>query len=154
MKLAHNVRINVFAYSEEREEIKNSLLSLCPQLVLDDIDKKKIKISEQVMKGKRQGEEDIIIYSLTLENAKHCTEFIKKLLNNIKDENTHNKLCKRIDESCKCYIRLDKKSLVNGEYKLIFGDGCFHIKIALAAFPKKKKKAEELVGKVIEKVEN
>ncbi|MFW6450321.1 MAG: RNA-binding domain-containing protein, partial [Nanoarchaeota archaeon] len=65
------------------------------------------------------------------------------------DETIENKICKRIDENCKCYIRLDKESLFNGEYKLVFDGNCFHIKISLAVFPKRKKKAEELVKKTL-----
>lgn len=152
MWIAHNVRIEVFAYDEEREDIKNSLLSLCPETVLDDIYEGKLRIEEHVMKGKREEEKDITIYRLHLEKRKDSTAFVKQLFGKLNDENIENKLFKRIDENCKCYIRLDKESLLKGEYKLIYGGDCFHIKIALAAFPKKRKKAQELLKETLKEV--
>ncbi len=149
MWIAHNVKIEVFAYNEEKEDTKKGLLSLCPETVLNEINEGNIKIEEQVMKGKREEEKDITIYRLNLEKRKDSTAFVKQLLKNLNDENLENKLSKRIDESCKCYIRLDKKSLFKGEYKLIFGGDCFHIRIALAVFPKKKKRAKELLKETL-----
>ncbi len=153
MRKAHNIRIKVFAYNEEKEEIRNSLLSMCPESVIDGMNKKKLKLEEEVLEGKKQGEKDITAYRLYLEKEKYCNDFLENLLSKIKDDNINSKLCKRIDKDCKCYIRLDKNSLLKGEYRLVFGGSCFHIRIALAVFPKRKNKAEELMNKTIESLE-
>lgn len=152
MNIAHNVRIEVFAREEEKVDVRDSLFEILPESAKKAMDEGKLSFQEEVMKAKRREEADITIYRVYLERKRHVKEFIDKLFSEIKDEEIKNKLCKRIDEDCKCYVRLDKKSLLENEYKLTFAGDCFHIKIALAAYPAKKEKGEKLVCEKLDKI--
>ncbi|MFW6383646.1 MAG: RNA-binding domain-containing protein [Nanoarchaeota archaeon] len=151
MNIAHNVRIEVFGY-DDKEEVKNTLKSILSESAKKAIEGGKLTIQEEPMKAKRAEETDITIFRLYLEKKGHVKEFVEKLFYELKDENIKEKLCKRIDEECKCYIRLDRTRLLNGQYKLTFAGDCFHIKIALAAYPAKRNKGEKLVCDFVEKI--
>ncbi|MCK4348480.1 MAG: hypothetical protein KAW47_07675 [Thermoplasmatales archaeon] len=58
----------------------------------------------------------------------------------------------RLDDHGYFFIRLDKKLLLDGAYKLTEQGDCFHFKIKMAAFPSTRENAmrslEELLGKM------
>ena len=54
----------------------------------------------------------------------------------------------RLDEECNFFIRLDKEKLMNGECWITDSGDCYHIKISVAAFPKKKERAKQVVEQI------
>lgn len=147
MKLAHSIRIRVFCHEERDKEdtIEKGLLSLFPFSLTDE------KILVEKKKTKGFNEKLIIVYEVTLENDRHINAFLKSL-----DEKmtTDQKLilvddcARRTDDTCNLFIRLDKEKLLKNELWITDRGGCYHIKINIAVFPKKKEKAVEHLKKI------
>lgn len=83
---------------------------------------------------------DLISIQFELNKQTH----IKSLIQNLK-EKLGKKQCEliasqenRVDDECNLFIRLDKKSLNEKKFVLTDSGDCYHIKIKLAAYPKKK----------------
>ncbi len=56
----------------------------------------------------------------------------------------------RLDKDLYFYIRLDKSKLIEtGKYWITDDGNCYHIKIALAAFPRKRDVAVELLTSLL-----
>jgi RNA binding exosome subunit len=146
MKLAHTVTLSVFVKKEDDEEkCKKALLSLIPFI---NLEKDKIKLSRIVTEG---FENKIIILELTLQKEKHTFEFIEQLKKKISsaDLNLLATQENRVDDECMFYARFDKKALLQ-ENKLVLTDSgdCFHMKMSVAAFPKKREAALLVVKKI------
>ena len=52
------------------------------------------------------------------------------------------------DDDLNFFLRLEKPKLFNHEYWITDSGDCMHIKINLAAFPKKKEKAAPLIKEI------
>ncbi len=148
MKIAHSVKISVFANEgEDRERIKEKLVSLIPL----DLEKEKIKIEEKKAQG--FNEKEIIIYTVLLNKDRNVNAFLDSFFSKF-DEVQKNMLIRqkesRVDDDCNFFIRLDKEKLLNDEFRIIDSGNCFHVKIQIAVFPSRKEAAfgvvEALVG--------
>ena len=145
MRFANNIKVSVFVKPEEDEaSIKKHLLALFPF----DLEQEKIIFKRSNATGFNQKE--IIILEVDLKKERHTNaflNFLKEKLNEqqkavlVKQEN-------RLDEDCNLFIRLDKEKLLNNEFWIIDSGECYHIRISIAAFPKKKEKARVVVEKI------
>ena len=84
----------------------------------------------------------IKIFEATLTKNNLITQFLKNLLNNLGESQKSMMLAQlesRLDKNLDFFIRFDKDSWIN-EKKLVLTDSgrCFHLKISIAAFPKKR----------------
>jgi RNA binding exosome subunit len=150
MKLIHNIKISVLFDENQKEIIKKTLLKILPTQTIEDLNNKKIKIDEELIKG----ENNLMMYILKIKKNKQCNLFFENLINNLDKEYLEDKITKRIDSSCKLFIRLDKDSLINNKYEMTYCGNCFHIKMTIASYPKKKEIAENMIIKEIKKIKN
>ena len=57
----------------------------------------------------------------------------------------------RLDEDLNFFVRIDKEKWIDGKEMFLTDSGnCFHIKILIAAFPKKRENALKIVEKMFE----
>ena len=135
MKVANSIKINVFIKEgEDEEKVKQKLLSLIPFSIEES------PISKNSATG--FNESKITIYEILLEKDRHIKEFLDNLIAKLDDEIKERILQQaesRLDEEGNFFLRFKKDKYMD-ENKLYLTDqgNCFHIKINIAAFPKKR----------------
>ena len=143
MKIAHNIKVSVFCKENEDEKvILDNLLALFP-----------FEIKKQLKKTKATSHDElpIMIFEVELVRDREIKEFLDFLKGKLSDEQKElliKQLNTRLDEELNFFIRLDKEKLFNGEYWITDEGNCYHIKILLAAYPKKREAGEEIIRKV------
>lgn len=149
MKLAHLILIKVFSYeknNDDRNLILNKFLRLFPFELTDE----KIRLNKDTAEG-FQGKK-ITIYEAVLNKDKHIKSFIENLAKNI-DESQKNFILmqkeSRLDNDLDFFLRFDKDEyLRNNKLVLTDSGNCFHIKISVAAFPKKREIALKMIDEM------
>ncbi len=143
MKLANNVRIKVFAKEEENAaEIEEKLKQLVPL----DFEKEKIPVKKQAATG--FNEKKITIMELSLAKNKHINaflDFLKEKLGERQKELLIRQKETRLDNELNFFMRLDKEKLLQNEFWITDSGNCYHIKISVAAFPRKRENALKAV---------
>ncbi len=146
MKLANYAKINVFVKeNENEEEIRQKLLSLLPFSPEDE----KIRIERTTATGFNEAK--IIILEIELEKDKHLNNFIFFIAEKLsKDQKAliRRQAELRIDAEFNFFIRLDKEKLLEDKYWITDSGNCFHIKINIACFPRKREKAIKLIEEI------
>lgn len=149
MKFANNIRLTVFAKPEEdAAKIKEKLASLIPF----SLEQEKIQIKES--KATSFNDREIRIFEIFIEKESHTNLFIDNILSRLSIETKElliKQLDSRIDNECNLFLRFSKDRFnTEGNLWLTDQGNCFHIKINLACFPKKKECAVEMARKKIE----
>ena len=146
MKLAHQIKIKVFSYEKNNEDDKiilDKLLQLFPFNLKDE----KIELKKSNAAG--FGEKNIAIFEVALEKEKHTNGFIENLVKNLDEEQKKlilEQVESRLDDNLSFFLRLDKSEyLKNNKLKLTDSGNCFHIMISVAAFPRKREIALNIV---------
>ena len=144
MKYAHSIKITVFSYEHENSEtVLNAFLRFFPF----DLEENKVFLKKNIAKG--FNEHKIVIFEIALTKHNLINQFLKNLFSNL-DESQRNQISNqtesRLDENLDFFLRFDKDSWVNDK-KLILTDSgkCFHIKMSIAAFPKKREVALNVI---------
>ena len=144
MRYAHLIKLTVFSHEDENKKyILDALLRFFPFNLEDD----KIPVKKTAAEG--SGEKKIEIFEITLAKTSLINQFLKNLLDNLDKEQKNNVLQQaesRLDKNLDFFLRLDKDAWIDGK-KLILTDSgkCFHLKIGIAAFPKKRELALNVV---------
>lgn len=139
--------MEVFAKPEEDvPAIKQALIELVPL----NLEKEKIKLQDKQAKG--FNERTIHIFTIELAKESHTNAFLKAFLEKL-DEGQKKLLLdqkeSRLDEEFNFFIRLDKTKWLNERKFWITDSGdCFHLKLALAVFPRKRSAALQLVERI------
>ena len=147
MKIANSVKINVFIKEEEDEEkIKAKLFGLIPF----DLEEEKVELKENNVTG--FSDTKIKVFEILLEKERHIQAFFDNLNKELSDEAKEVILRQaesRLDEEGNFFLRFSKDKLVEENELWVTDQGnCFHIKMNVAAFPKKRKIALEIIRKV------
>lgn len=145
MRLANNIKISVFIKPEDDEPaVKKHLLALIPF----DLDEEKLVLHRNKATGFNQRE--IIILEVDFQKEKLTNKFLEFLKSKFNEQQKESILKQenRLDEECNLFIRLDKAKLLSGEYWITDSGDCYHIRISIAAFPKKREKAKQVVEKI------
>jgi len=149
MKLAHNITISVFSHEDKGEDpelLKEKLISLVDLDIIDE----KIKLDKTITQG--FNDKQILIYNLILEKDRHIIHFVSRIKGMLPKSNLENlleQLESRLDEELSFFLRLDKKAWMNEDKIELTDSGeCFHLKISIAAFPKKRGIAKGIVQKM------
>ena len=150
MKYAHLIKLSVFSYGHENsEEIKNAFLELFPFSL--EANGLAIKITD----ASGFNEEKIRIFEAELAKDSLINEFLDNLLNNLgkgQKERILTEAESRLGSDFNFFIRIGKNSWVNGRRMILTDSGkCFHVKISIAAFPKKRGVALNIVKKMLSK---
>ena len=144
MKIANSIKITVFAKEEEDfDKIKAKLLSLIPF----SLEEEKVKLKESSATG--FSEKKIKIFEVLLEKDRHIEAFLDNLVKELGDE-TKELILKqaenRLDEECNFFLRFGKDKLMKEKELWVTDQGnCFHIKMNIACFPRKREKALEVI---------
>ena len=147
MKIAHSIKITVFVKEgEDDEKVKKKLLELIPF----DLEKEKLELKESIAIG--FNEKEIKVFEVILEKDKHIEAFLDNLKKEMMDEVRErilNYAESRLDDSCNFFLRFSKDKLIQENDLWLTDQGnCFHIKINVAAFPKKREIALEIIRNV------
>ncbi len=146
MKFANTIKISIFVKPEDNEEeIKQALLKLVPF----DLDEEKIALVRRTAQGFSKSK--IIIYEIDLIKDKHINKFLEHLNDKISKSQKElllKQIESRLDDELNFFIRLDKPSLIQGNYLVTDSGDCYHIKISVAAFPRKKEVAANVVRQI------
>lgn len=160
MKLANNIKVSVFIKTTDKsvesvsqdlqkpEEDENSLKNKFLELFPFNLEEEKVLLKKSKATGFNQKE--IIIYEVDINKDKHTNLFLKNLKEKLDSQQKIMLIRQedRLDERLNFFIRLDKGSLLNGQYQVTDCGECFHIRIGIAAFPRKKETALEVVKKI------
>ena len=136
MKYAHLIKASVFSYeNEDSENILSAFLRFFPFSLEDN----KIVLKKTVAEGFNKKKIDVLEIALTKTNL--INQFLDNLLDNLSKEQKDKILQQiesRLDNNLDFFLRFDKESWINDK-KLVLTDSgkCFHLKISVAAFPKK-----------------
>jgi len=122
----HWLRINIFCYATENEELIHDAME---ELLGTDEFECDITNSEH---GNR-----ILIMSCELSKQKEITPIFLRLGKNISDE-LKDRLEDRIDEDCVFYLRLDKQELVQGRYRIAHHGDVLSVTGKIASHPARK----------------
>jgi RNA binding exosome subunit len=144
MKLAHNIKLSVFAHEQEDPEpIRQHFLQLLPF----NLEQEKLELKQQSAQGFQ--ERKIIILELRLTKERHTTKFLTHLKEQLsQDQRTLllKQAPSRLDNELNFFIRLDKTQLIQDSKYWITDQGdCFHIRISIAAYPANKESALKIV---------
>ena len=146
MKLIHHITISVFVKDfEDKQQTAEALTSLLPK----NFEEEKVLIQEE--EAKIDKESNMKIYTVKLERQKHIKESFQILKDLLGREQCEKILAEesRIDEQGNLFIRIKRNDFEKeGVARLTDKGDCFHFKIVLAAYPKKKEKALEVVKRL------
>lgn len=144
MKHINSITISVFIKEDNAEDIKNTFLSLIPF----SLEEEKIQLKESTSTGLTNN--TITVLEVKLEKTRHTKAFITNLKQNLGQEqiNLLREQENRLDENCNFFLRLDKQDLLHSKYTLTDEGNCFHIKMSMAAFPKKRENALKVVKEI------
>ncbi|MBI2656310.1 hypothetical protein HYX03_01050 [Candidatus Woesearchaeota archaeon] len=144
MKYAHLIKLTVFSYEHENiDSVLDSFLRLFPFILEDS----KVVLNKTNATG--FNEKKITVFEVALTKSNLINLFLRNLLNNL-DENQKNQILQqadsRIDKNLDFFIRFDKDSWIKEKRLMLTDSGrCFHVKISIAAFPKKREVALSVV---------
>jgi len=147
MKRFNNIHLSVFCYPEENyETLKEKLISLLPF----NIEKEKIILKESKAEG--FNERQIKILEMILEKERHTNAFFDNLLSKLTEAQKDLLLRQaesRLDKDFNFFVRLDKEKLLNNRFFITDSGNCYHIKLNLAVFPRKKELALHFVKELL-----
>jgi len=151
MKQAHFIKLRVFSLQKDKED-DALILDKFKSFVPLDFEKERISIITTSTQG--FNEKNIKIFEIDLRKDAHINAFLNHLISVI-DKDTKElivqQLESRLDDHLDFYLRFDKKEwFENSRLQLTDAGNCIHIKITVAAFPKKRENAVALVRKWFE----
>lgn len=139
----HNVTISVFIKQNEDEKIiAEKIAQFLPENFIDE------KIQLELETIKIEEGKDIKKLSIIIKKERHTKYFMKQLKELLGEEQ-----CKqiteqenRVDEKGRLFIRIDKLSFIEQNKIILVDHGkCIHFNIVIAAYPKTRSKALEIV---------
>jgi RNA binding exosome subunit len=146
--LAHFIELSVFSTPEDDEEqVYRGFLSFLP------FDPAKEKVSVKKTHAEGFNDRRIVVYKVTLTKQRHINSFLESLFGRLSAEQRQlleRQKESRLDDNLYFFIRIDKARLIEEGKAWITDCGtCYHIKIALAPFPRKRELALKLVDELL-----
>ena len=145
MKQIHEIRLSVFCKEFENEkEILDKLYSFFP-----------FEIKKQFKRETATGllDKPIRIFQAVLIKNKEINLFIKDLFQKLSKEQKElliAQLDSRLDNGLHFFMRFDKDKLLRDNILGITDDGnCYHLKMSIAAFPKKREVAKKIIMQIL-----
>ena len=149
MKLAHQINLKVFSYEKFNDDdtlISDKFLKLFPF----DLKDEKIELKKTEAFGFH--DKKIIIFNIILSKNKHIKKFLENLLIKLDEQQKNliqSQFESRLDENLDFFLRFDKDEyLKNDKLVLTESGNCFHIRMSIAAFPKKRDLGLDLVKSI------
>lgn len=144
MKYAHLVKLTAFSYEHENSQsVVEAFLGFFPF----DFEENRIVLGKRTAYG--FNERRIGVFEATLAKTNLISQFLQNLLVNLGESQRQQILIQaesRLDKNLDFFLRFDKDSWIK-EKKLVLTDSgkCFHLKISIAAFPKKSEVALNVI---------
>ena len=137
MKIAHSIKLNVFSYENENSGIiLDSFLKLFPF----NLGENKVTLKKTNAQG--FNESTINIFEVILTKTNLINQFLDFILSNLNQEQKQtilSQLESRLDDNLDFFMRFDKDEWIkNNKLELTDSGKCFHLKISVAAFPRKR----------------
>lgn len=148
MILVNNIKLTVYIKVDEEpvEKIKQKMIELVPFNLADE----KIVLKEETTQG--FNEKIIKIFIIELIKEKHTNNFLEFLNSKLTNEQKmllSSQKESRLDEELFFFIRFDKTELIeNNKFFITDSGNCFHIKMSIASFPRKRAVALQVVDKI------
>lgn len=145
MKYAHSIKLTAFSYGfEDSNSVLGAFLRFFPFSLEDN----KIHVIKTQALG--FNEKKIEIIEVTLVKSSLINDFLKNMLGNL-DESQKNQILQqaesRLDKNLDFFLRFDKESWIKDRRLILTDTGkCFHMRISIAAFPKKREVALGIVN--------
>ncbi|MBI4149975.1 hypothetical protein HY488_01075 [Candidatus Woesearchaeota archaeon] len=145
MRQFHSLTLTVFCKPDEEDEalVKQKLKAFFPF----DLEKEKVPIAVQRAAG--LDNKQIHVLNVTLTKEAHLTQFFNTLLQRLNEEQKKalvREAESRLDVELCFYIRFDKERWNDHEELWIVDHGnCYHCKIHVAAYPKKREVALKII---------
>lgn len=143
MKLFHHITASVFLEQEEDEKTVAEKLSIF--LPEDFVEQ---GITMELDEAHIEEGRNITILSIQVEKERHTKFFFEVFKEMLGDEQIETLISQenRVDEKGKFYVRFDKqKFLENDEVELVDHGNCIHFTFMIAAYPKNRNRALEIV---------
>jgi RNA binding exosome subunit len=152
MRYANSIKITVFVKPEDKTDntLDGKILDCIKRLFPTDLENERLSINKTNAEGFNN--RNITIYELSLTKESHTNMFIKNLrerLNQDQKDLLFRQAESRLDENLDFFIRLGKQELLRGDYYITDSGDCFHIRIGIAAFPRKKETALKVVEEIL-----
>ena len=144
MKYAHLIKLTVFSYEDKNiHSIEEAFLRFFPFNLEDN----RIVLNKTTADG--FNERKIRIFEITLAKTSLINQFLQNLLANLDKSQKQQILSQadsRLDKNLDFFLRFGKESWIK-EKKLVLTDSgkCFHLKVSIAAFPKKREVALNII---------
>lgn len=147
MKLVNNVSVRVFCKPEDDENIVLGGLYKLIGFSSFELESQKLQIKKSVASG---FEDDIKIFEFFVDKPRHVNVFLNNLLANLSHEDKRRLLCEenRLDDNLDFFLRFSKPLILEDSFELTDSGDCFHVKLNLAVFPKKKEFAKDVISKI------
>lgn len=147
MKLFTSVELSVFAKPEEDvEKLKQGLVALVPFNLGDE----QVEVHDKKATG--FNDRTIHIFEITLTKDRHVNAFMDSFLAKLNSQQRNqlvNESESRLDNELVFFVRIDKQLWANDMIVQLTDSGaCYHLKFSVAAFPKKREIALDIVTKV------
>ena len=147
MKYAHLTKLTAFSYEhEDRDSVFNAFQKFFPF----DLRENEVKLKKTNASGFNEKKIDILEVSLIKNSL--INQFLTNLLKHL-DKKEQQKIIQhaesRLDNNLDFFLKFDKDSWIYNN-KLILTDSgkCFHLKVSIAAFPKKREIALNLINEL------
>jgi RNA-binding protein len=144
MKYAHSVRLSVFSYEKNNDElVLSKLLSLIP------FPKDKIDLKQKKADGFNK--KSIAVFQVTVSRQRQINELLESLMGKLdKDQKKVILSGNRLDDNLDFFLRFDKTEYLDkNKLKVTDSGNCFHVKIGVASFPKKRELALEKIKRLV-----
>ena len=144
MKYAHLIRLTVFSHgNEDVQPVLDAMLQFFP-FSLED---RKVHLNKSTATGFNR--QEIKIFEVNLSKQSLVNEFLESLVGNLSEIQKGiilNQAESRLDSNLDFFIRFDKDSWISGKKLALTDSGsCFHLKMSIAAFPKKREIALKVI---------
>ena len=147
MKYAHSIKLTVFSYENENiQNILDAFLKFFPF----SLEENKVELKKTEAKGAT--ESNITIFEAVLTKTNLINRFLDFILSSL-DKKQKALILKqiesRLDENLDFFIRFDKEEWMNNKKLELTDSGkCFHLKINVAAFPKKREVGLKIINEL------
>ena len=143
MKRAHTITLTMFVLpGEDVEEQERLFLGLVPFSLADE----GLSLQRSISKG--FNDRDITVFSLRLEKERHTNAFLDAIAHRLSGAQKQQLISQenRLDDRLDFFLRF-KKSSLPGRGLTDKGD-CVHVRMSIAAFPKKKERALIIIKEI------
>ena len=147
MKYAHSIKLTVFSYENENiQNILDAFLKFFPF----SLEENKVELKKTEAKGAT--ESNITIFEAVLTKTNLINRFLDFILSSL-DKKQKELILKqiesRLDENLDFFIRFDKEEWMNNKKLELTDSGkCFHLKMSVAAFPKKREVGLKIINEL------